>query len=155
MIRAFWSAEDISYTMTSLSMSNYWQSYLFHLLFTPWLVKIFAIVYLLGFRWSFCKYFCRHLFNNYQNAVYLVAKTKWISRKCRKKCILQAYCKGVDRLLSPNSERDCIMPWAVKFIFKPVHRSLSLDINLIDFHSDKHRVSRYKSEITSFWIWSL
>ncbi len=52
-------------------------------------------------------------------------------------------------LLSPNSERDSIMPCAVKSSFETdLHISLYLEIN----HFDKNWFSRFKSEITSLCI---
>ncbi len=58
----------------------------------------------------------------------------------------------------PNSEKDSIMTCATNSSFKTgLHWSLSGLSNHKDSHIsfDKNWVSRFKSEITSFWIWTL
>ncbi len=54
-----------------------------------------------------------------------------------------------------DSERDSIMPWAVKSSLKNRFTDLSLEINHITISLDKNWFSRLKSETNSFWIWTL
>ncbi len=53
---------------------------------------------------------------------------------------------------SSNSERDSIMPCAVKTSLKPVYRYVFQEIIHLD-SLDKKWFSGFKSECTSFWIW--